>query len=124
MAGPAETQQGLQSELSALQDQKRAAEQAVATLTADLRRLQAELGALRQASANVLQIQAERDNLQEQLIRLERELVTIRRAKVGLEEDSRQTWFLAGAGVLLAGLVGGLILPRLSWRRRNGWDSF
>ncbi len=93
-------------------------------MRADLRRVQAELVALRQASANVLQIQAERDNLQEQLIRIERELVTIRRAKAGLEEDNRQTWFLSGAGVLLAGIAVGLILSRLSQRRRNGWDSY
>lgn len=112
------------AELAALQDQKLAAEQAAETLRADLRRVQAELVALRQASANVLQIQAERDNLQEQLIRIERELVTIRRAKAGLEEDNRQTWFLSGAGVLLAGIAVGLILSRLSQRRRNGWDSY
>jgi SH3 domain protein len=107
-----------------LQEQKSAAEKRAEILGTDLRRLQAELSAIRQASANTLQIQAERDDLQEQLIRLKRELETTRRAKQGLEEDDRQTWFLTGAGVLLAGIAGGVIIPRLSWRRRSGWDTY
>lgn len=114
----------LQAQLADLQEQKSAAEKRAEILGTDLRRLQAELSAIRQASANTLQIQAERDDLQEQLIRLKRELETTRRAKQGLEEDDRQTWFLTGAGVLLAGIAGGVIIPRLSWRRRSGWDTY
>ena len=119
-----EENRSLRTQNAELQEQKGAADKKADLLGADLRRLQAELSAIRQASANVLQIQAERDDLQEQLIYLKRELETTRRAKEGLEEDSRQTWFLAGAGVLLAGIAGGLIIPRLGWRRRSGWDSY
>jgi len=32
-------------------------------------------------------------------------------------------WFLAGAGVLLAGILLGLLLPRLVYRRRSRWSD-
>ncbi len=114
----------LKAELAVLKEGKVKADQALETSNGELRRLTTELLAIRQASANVLQIQTERDNLQENVIHLERELETIKRAKLATDEDHRQAWFLIGAGVLLSGLVLGLILPQLSWRKRSGWDSF
>lgn len=114
----------LKSELAALKETKDSTDKALERANAELRRLNAELQAIRQASANVLQIQNERDNLQEGVIRLERELEAVKRAKLATEEDHRQTWFMIGAGVLLSGMVLGLILPQLRWRRRSGWDSF
>ena len=80
--------------------------------------------AIRQASANAIQIQAERDALRERVVNLERELDTLRREKKALDEDQRQDWFMIGAGVLLGGIFLGVILPRLSWRKKSGWSSF
>jgi SH3 domain protein len=93
-------------------------------LETQVQQLGTELMAIRQTSANALQIQAERDHLHESVIRLERELEAVKRAKQSLEADARQNWFLIGAGVLLGGLVLGLIIPQLSWRRRSNWESF
>jgi len=38
-------------------------------------------------------------------------------------EQRQQQWFLAGAGVLVGGVLLGLILPRLRPPRRNRWGS-
>lgn len=91
---------------------------------AEIERLKTELIAVRQASANVLQIQDERDRLQERVIQMERELETTRREKNALAGDYRQNWFLIGAGVLFGGILLGVFLPRLSWRKKSHWDSF
>ncbi len=90
----------------------------------ELERLKTELIAIRQASANAMQIQAERDRLQERVIALERELETTRREKSALTGDYRQNWFLIGAGVLFGGILLGVFLPKLDWRKRSYWDSF
>ncbi len=120
----AEENKSLKAELAALKETKAAAEKTLEPLREELRRLNTELLTIRQASANVLQIQSERDNLQESVIHLERELEAVKRAKLATDEDHRQSWFLIGAGVLLGGLILGLVLPQLSFRRRTGWDSF
>ncbi|GAB6047199.1 hypothetical protein JCM19379_10230 [Methyloparacoccus murrellii] len=93
-------------------------------LQAEIGRLQTELIAVRQASADILRIQAERDQLQQSVISLRRELETAQRDKHALNEDQKQAWFLVGAAVLLAGILIGLLLPRLSFRRRSHWSSF
>jgi SH3 domain protein len=50
---------------------------------------------------------------------------TVSHEKQTLEESTSQDWFLIGAGVLLGGIILGLILPRISWRRKtSSWDSF
>lgn len=121
---PADENKALKTELATLRENKAAAERTVETLREELRRLHTELLTIRQASANVLQIQSERDSLQESVIHLERELEAVKRAKLAADEDHRQSWFLIGAGVLLGGLILGLVLPQVSWRRKTGWDSF
>lgn len=93
-------------------------------LQTELNSLQSELIAIRQASANVLRIQAERDQLQESVISLRRELETTQREKNALNDDQKQAWFLIGGAVLLGGIVLGLVLPRLSVKRKSHWSSF
>lgn len=92
-------------------------------LQAELEHLQTELQAVRQASANVLRIQAERDLLEENVISLRKELETALREKSVLNDDQKQAWFLIGGGVLFAGILLGVLLPRLSVKRQNGWSS-
>ena len=93
-------------------------------LQAELKRLETELIAVRQASANVLRIQAERDQLQESVIAQRKELESALRDKNALTDDQKQAWFLIGGGVLFAGILLGVLLPRLSVRRRSQWNSF
>ncbi len=93
-------------------------------LREDVSRLQTELIAVRQASSDILRIQTERDQLQSSVIALKRELETTTRAKNALNEDQKQSWFMIGGGVLLIGIILGILLPRLSVKRRNHWGSY
>lgn len=114
----------LKSDLAAVTSGKQSTDKTAQQLQTETARLNTELAAVRQASANVLQIQAERDSLRERVINLERELDTLRREKQALDGDHRQDWFMIGAGVLFGGIVLGVVLPRLSWRKRSRWGSF
>ena len=88
-------------------------------------RLLQEVAAIRQASSNAVQVMEERDQLQERVINLERDMQTVKRENQTLEDSKSQDWFLIGAGVLLGGILLGLILPKLSWKRKaRSWDSF
>jgi SH3 domain protein len=93
-------------------------------LQAEVERLRSELSAVRQVSNNALQIQAERDQLQESLISIKQELEAVNREKNSMNADQKQAWFVIGSLVLLGGILVGVILPRLTVRRKNDWGSF
>ncbi|SMF96639.1 SH3 domain protein [Methylomagnum ishizawai] len=114
----------LKEELVAIQSGKEGLDHISRQHRAEIERLNTELIAIRQASANAVQIQDERDRLQQYVIELERDVETLRREKTALESDYRQGWFMTGAGVLFAGMLLGVILPKLSWRKKASWDSF
>ena len=40
-----------------------------------------------------------------------------------LKERSERDWFIAGAGVLLGGMILGFIIPKIRWKRRRSWGE-
>jgi SH3 domain protein len=124
LAALREENQRLKAELAASQAGKDAAEKSAHDLGAETARLSSEVTAIRQASANVLQIQNERDQLTLEKVNLESELDTLKREKQTMDASNKQDWFMIGAGVLFGGILLGLVLPRLSWRKKSNWDSF
>jgi len=88
-------------------------------------RLGAELAELQQTAANAIQLKQQRDQLQERVVTVERELQQLKRENQALTDNTNQDWFLYGGGLALFGVLLGYILPKLSWRRRSsGWDTF
>ena len=85
--------------------------------------LSRELEQLRETSSNAVQILKERDQLQQRVVSIERELESLKRENDMLKNSDSQDWFLIGASVLLFGLFLGFILPKLSWRRKSSWHS-
>ena len=124
LAALREENQKLKADLAAIKAAKEAAEKSTQELNAETARLNSEVTAIRQASANVLQIQNERDQLTLEKVGLESELETLKREKQTMDASNKQDWFMIGAGVLFGGIVLGLVLPRLSWRKKSSWDSF
>ena len=52
---------------------------------------------------------------------LEKELQLLHQENQSLKDRSQREWFIAGAGVLLGGLLLGLIIPKFSWRKKSSW---
>jgi SH3 domain protein len=114
----------LKEELAATKAGKESAEQTAQQRQTEIDRLNTEVIAIRQASASALQIQEERDSLQQHVIDLERKVDDRARDMAAREDELLQSGFLIGAGVLFGGILLGVILPRLSWRKKTSWDSF
>ena len=88
-------------------------------------KLSADFSELQQTAANAIQLKQQRDQLQERVIAVERELQQLKRENQALTDNTNQDWFLYGGGLAFFGVLLGFILPKLSWRRRSsGWDSF
>lgn len=95
------------------------------TLLDERDRAKQELAELKAASAQTVQLKEQRDQLQARNIAVERELEQIKRENQTLRNTSNQDWFLYGGGVLFAGILFGLVMPKMAWKRRSsGWDTF
>ncbi len=83
--------------------------------------LTTELADLRDASENVLNIRDQNESVRRRLNERNEEVDLLKIENDQLRSGSTRDWFFAGAGVLLAGILVGLVAPRLRRRRRSRW---
>lgn len=92
-------------------------------LSEDKRRLNSELNTIRQTASSTLAIDSENKTLKARQVKLEREYQAVREESDALRDRTARDWFMVGAGVLLLGIITGLIIPKLRFRRKSSWDS-
>ena len=93
-------------------------------LTRERDKLSAELNQLRTISADAVEVKRDRDALQENFIRVNKELEQIKLEKKTLETNASQDWFIYGGALSLLSVLLGYILPILSFRRKShNWDT-
>jgi SH3 domain protein len=84
-----------------------------------------DLEKLQHTAANALDVERQRNDLQERLVNLERNNRHLKLENQALVDKSSHDWFLLGAGVLFAGIVTGLLFTRINWRKKSSsWDTF
>ena len=114
----------LSEELDSLREQYTALETEHAHALEAKAMLEQELAGIRQTAANAINIANERTDLRKQVADLSRHLADLEQENRELKNDTAQDWFLVGGGVLAGGLVLGLILPNVRFRRRKtSWDT-
>lgn len=89
-------------------------------------RLDRELTDLKKTAASTIQIKEERDELQERVVNIERDLEQFKLENKALKDSTKQDWFLYGGSVAFIGFLLGFVLPKIRWRskRSSGWDTF
>jgi SH3 domain protein len=114
----------LSARLAALQEEHQQLKKSYEALQQVKGQLEQELVAIRRTSANAVRISEERDQLRQRLATLTREIEELKQQNLDLTNDSTQRWFLIGAGVLVAGILLGLVLPHLRFqRRKSSWGT-
>jgi SH3 domain protein len=112
------------SQLNSIRDEYETAKRRIGTLEKDKAELQAELDKIRRTAANVLAIDQQNMNLQQKLTDAEMTLNILEQENESLGSQTTRTWFITGALVLFGGILLGLILPRMRWHKRSGYDRF
>jgi SH3 domain protein len=83
-----------------------------------------ELQSIQRTASNAIRISNERNELRKQVADLTREAEELKQENRDLSNEATRDWFLIGAGVIIAGILIGLILPHLRFqRRRNSWGT-
>ena len=77
---------------------------------------------LQEADAG-LELADENQALRKDIVDLERQVQDLAREKNRMTDHGRRDWFIAGAGVIVFGMVLGIALTRIRWRRRGSWGD-
>jgi len=93
-------------------------------LQAIKQRQEQELQSIQRTASNAIRISNERNELRQQVASLTRSVADLQQQNQDLSNDATRDWFLIGAGVIIAGILIGLVLPHLRFqRRRNSWGT-
>lgn len=106
-----------------LTKQQEDAESTIEQLRADKAELLSGIEKTRKDAAKGLALLSQFKALEGQRDTLRDELKSLRGEYETLQDRSQRDWFLAGGGVLFAGILLGLLLPRLRIRRKARWDT-
>ena len=82
-----------------------------------------ELAKLRDLSSDTIALESTKNRLEASVTRLEQEVSQLKEENRLLGANVKRDWFLAGGGVLFVGLLLGLVLPRVRWRRKRSWND-
>ena len=85
--------------------------------------LQDRMARLNEVAAKPILLDQENRELKEQNVTLANEMNLIRQENQILKDRSDRDWFIAGAGVVLIGVILGLLLPKIRMRRKDGWSG-
>lgn len=112
------------SQLGAVRTQYETATARIATLENQNEALRTELDELKSTSANAISIDRQNKDLRQQLTDAEIKVSILEQENDELAGQKSRNWFLAGALVLLVGVVLGIWLPRIRWQKRSRYERF
>ncbi|MDP3877052.1 MAG: TIGR04211 family SH3 domain-containing protein [Methylobacter sp.] len=116
----------LKAELSTIKESITPGTTLEQSLATERDQLSRELNELKRTAASTVELKNQRDELQERVVNVERELQQFKLENQALQDTANQDWFLYGGILALIGVILGFILPKLSWRRSrtSSWDSY
>jgi len=114
----------METSMTALTEEKAALEKQLAALDGQTRNVSQELAEIKRTASSALAIDSENKDLKGRVVSLERQLQTLQQENEGLRDRTARDWFMVGAGVVLLGIIVGLIIPRIRWRKKSSWDTF
>lgn len=114
----------LNTQLTAIRSEYDAANRKIEALERDKAAAEEELAEIKRTAANVLSINEQNKSLMDQLTAAQIRADTLEQENRALASQTKRYWFMAGALVLLVGILLGIWLPRVRWQRRSRYDRF
>ncbi|MCW9023873.1 MAG: TIGR04211 family SH3 domain-containing protein [Gammaproteobacteria bacterium] len=111
----------LREEVDNLRKRSRELSSEQSSLSSKLKTSETELARLSEVAAKPILLDKENRELQQRNIAQEKELQMVAQENQVLKDRSQREWFLAGAGVLLGGILLGLLIPKIRWQKKSNW---
>ncbi len=112
-----------QARLSNLSGSQQSLDKSNKALTTENKKLKQDLTRIRQTAGNALNLENENQSLKKKLFSIERDYQLLQQQTEALKDRSDRDWFIAGAGVLIVGMMMGFVFPKLRWRKKSSWGS-
>lgn len=87
------------------------------------RQLAQELEEIRRTASSALAIDTENKELKGRILSAERQIQTLQQENARLQDRTARDWFMVGAGVVVLGIILGLVIPRIRFRRKSSWGE-
>ena len=78
---------------------------------------------MRRLSANVIKIDSQNKSLRQTLAETQATVERLQADNKRLGSRANREWFIIGALVIIVGMLIGLILPRVRWRKKSSWGD-
>jgi SH3 domain protein len=114
----------LTTTMTALTEEKSGLESNLQELEGQSRGVSQELSEIKRTASSALAIDSENKDLKGRMVSLERQLQTIQQENETLKDRTARDWFMVGAAVVLLGIIVGLIIPKIRFRKKSSWDTF
>jgi SH3 domain protein len=86
--------------------------------------VQTELDRITELSSSSVQLDEENRRLKQRLSEIDQDIEDLTKDNDRLSDRAAREWFLIGGAVLFVGLLLGLIIPRIRWRKKSSWSEF
>ena len=114
----------LDSQIAAIRKEYNSARRQISMLENEKSVLERELAEIRTAASDVLGVNEQNKNLMNELASEKIRADELAEENQQLSSQTTRYWFMSGAAVLLVGILLGIWLPRIRWRRRSGYDFY
>jgi len=108
-----------QGQLNFVKNEFENAHKRISELEREKQELEKRLNDIQNKAANVLTIDAENKQLHQQYNEAKAQLKTLQEQYSEVSNDNEREWFITGAMVLFGGLLLGLVIPKISWRKKR-----
>ena len=110
--------------IATLTQEKNGLDKSLAALDGESRSISQELSEIKRTASSALALDSENKNLKARVVSLERQMQTLHQENESLKDRTSRDWFMVGAAVVLLGIITGLIIPRIRFRKKAAWDTF
>ena len=114
----------LTTAMATLNEEKGTLESTLQELEGESRGVSQELAEIRRTASSALAIDSENKDMKGRMVSLERQLQTVQQENETLKDRTARDWFMVGAAVILLGIIVGLIIPKIRFRKKSSWDTF
>jgi len=111
-------------EVTELKKDKQGLQQEAAELQSSNRSLQDQVDRITKLSSTTIQVDDQNKQLKQRLVDSQQQTDALEIENRRLGSRSNREWFLVGGAVLAIGLLLGLIIPRINWRKKSSWSDF
>ena len=119
-----EQQKRLREQAASLQQERNQLQRQLDELQSNNTSTQKQLERITRLSADTVAVDEQNRQLKQRLVDSERQIDELTAENRQLASRANREWFLIGGAVLMAGLLLGLILPRIRWKKKSSWSDF